>query len=198
METPQTENPKFPTEREELISMYEEDRSFMIARSKAHQISEAPDVSWEEVEESRKNNVQKLKDIIQEIGWPTISKVGEEACFSAFMITQHADFDLDFQKQCLDMMEQVKDDVFLFGLAALTDRIAVNSGQEQTYGTQLKRDENGEVVPLVPIKDPENVEKRRLEMGLMPFEIYKSRFSGNFSEENESYVKKIGRFQAGF
>lgn len=190
MENTQSENPKFPTEKEELISMYEEDLGFMLARKN----------SWEKVEESRKNNVKKLKEIILKIGWPTISKVGEEACFSAFMITQHADFDLDFQKQSLKMMEQARDDIHLFELAALTDRVAVNSGEEQPYGTQWEKNEKGELVPRTPIKDFENVKQRRGEMGLMPLEIYKKRMElgGEYLFETESYVKRIGRFQAGF
>ena len=206
MESPQIENPKFQIEKEELITMYEEDFSYILKDAHLrHELKEQPDALkearalwWNEYVESRKSNVAKLKEIIAEIGWPTISKVGEEACFSAFMIIQHADFDLDFQKQGLEMMEQARNDIHLFGMAALTDRVAMNSGKDQTYGTQLKRDEDGAVVPLVPIKDPENVEKRRAEMGLMPFEIYKSRFGGNLSPENESYVEKIGRFQKVF
>jgi hypothetical protein len=45
-----------------------------------------------------RKNAQRLKEIIKGIGWPTISKVGVEASWAAWLIAQHADHNPRFQK----------------------------------------------------------------------------------------------------
>lgn len=49
-------------------------------------------------------NTARLKQIIAEYGWPTASMVGKKASYSAWLLAQHADLDLDFQKSCLQKM----------------------------------------------------------------------------------------------
>jgi hypothetical protein len=49
--------------------------------------------------------------------------------------------------------------------AFLQDRVLTMSGQKQIYGTQFDVDSNGKVSSM-PIKDSENVDKLRTEMGL--------------------------------
>lgn len=105
-------------------------------------------------------NTQRLKEIVIEIGWPTISNVGAEASWAAWLIALHADHDLKFQKECLLLIEKAFEnhDVHPVNLAFLTDRVAKNSGEEQTYGTSRK----------APIKAPEHLNERRRSIGLLP------------------------------
>jgi hypothetical protein len=110
-------------------------------------------------------NTERMKRIISQIGWPTISKVGKDASFNAWLLVQHADHDIEFQKQCLSLMEQEPNtEVSSHDVAYLTDRVRVHSGQPQIYGTQFKPDNP----PFVPeeIENKENVEERRKQMGL--------------------------------
>jgi hypothetical protein len=107
-----------------------------------------------------------MKQIIEEIGWPTISKVGKAVSNNAWLIIQHADRDIDFQKHCLSLMkDQSSTEVNYRNIAYLTDRILVNSKQPQMYGTQFTEDEKGVFIPR-EIEDKENVNERRKEMGL--------------------------------
>ena len=55
--------------------------------------------------ETFQNDVTQLKTIIGTVGWPTISRVGFEASSAAWLIAQHADYDKEFQKDCLKLME---------------------------------------------------------------------------------------------
>ena len=57
-------------------------------------------------------------------------------------------------------------------LAYLEDRVRVNAGQSQLYGTQFTRDQQG----LRPwtIDDPENLDQRRASVGLGPFAGYEA------------------------
>lgn len=117
-----------------------------------------------------KDNCLKLKSIIEEIKWPTISKVGKEASQLAWLITQHADLDVNFQEHCLKLMEDTeKDEVDPMNIAYLIDRIAVNRGKEQIYGTQFHIDKNGKLVPR-PIENVSKLDDLRDTMGLEPFE----------------------------
>ena len=56
-------------------------------------------------------------------------------------------------------------------LAYLTDRVAANAGQPQTYGTQLGCAEDGKP-KLAPLAEPDRVDELRAEAGLPALEEY--------------------------
>lgn len=51
-------------------------------------------------------NTNRMREIVSEIGWPTISKVGERASNAAWIIVQHADRQPDFQAYCLPLVKE--------------------------------------------------------------------------------------------
>jgi len=55
--------------------------------------------------------------------------------------------------------------------AYLADRVAVNEGRPQPYGTQIAEVTNGDGVPW-PIAEPEQLDERRARMGLPPLAEY--------------------------
>ena len=140
-----------------------------------------------------RRNTEKLKHIIAKIGWPTISKVGEEASYAAWLITQHADHDIYFQEKCLELMLQEKDDVLLSNLAYLTDRAAVNKGKLQVYGTQFYKNRRGNIIPR-PIKNPNMLDKRRQQMGLESFSKYEQKMKGEYTWKKGYKNPIVGRF----
>ena len=84
---------------------------------------------------------------------------------------QHADHDPAFQKACLELMKQAgAGEVLPENIAYLEDRVAVNHGQPQVYGTQLEQ-KDGKFVPR-PTIDSENVNARRMSIGLGTIEEY--------------------------
>lgn len=112
-----------------------------------------------------RENTDRMKEIVSQIGWPSLSKVGKDASFGAWLLVQHADHDVEFQSYCLSLMKDLPSgEVRLQDIALLTDRIQVNKGERQIYGTQF-RQIDGKHVPK-EIEDIENVNKRRKEMGL--------------------------------
>lgn len=120
--------------------------------------------AWDENVDAR--NTERMKGIVAEIGWPTISKVGEVSSHNAWLLVQHADHQVDFQEQCLTLIKQESaGEVSLRDIAMLEDRVRVNKNQPQIYGTQF-RDITGEHKPL-PIEDEANVDKRRKKMGMV-------------------------------
>lgn len=125
------------------------------------------DSLWDESVDLR--NTMRMKEIVSEIGWPTADKVGEIAASQAWLLVQHADHDVAFQKECLALMKAAEPgQVSLRDIALLEDRVRVNSGEPQLYGTQF-RQEGGKHVPQ-PIEDAANVNERRKAMSLDTFE----------------------------
>jgi hypothetical protein len=128
------------------------------------------DELWAKITRQDAKSTKMIKSIIQEIGWPTISKVGEKASQAAWLLVQHADKDLGFQKECLELMKATIEDVRLSDIAFLTDRIRMSEGQPQLYGTQFIPAADGLTYVPYDIEDANNVDIRRREMGLKTLE----------------------------
>src|SRR5690606_34050204 len=84
-------------------------------------------------------NRVKLKQTIEKIGWPGIKEVGLRGENSAFLIAQHSDEDIDFQKFCLKLMEEELNygNVTPNFYVMLLDRYLINTGKQQIFGTQV-------------------------------------------------------------
>jgi len=115
-------------------------------------------------------NTKKLKAIVKKYGWPDIDLVGKEASHLAWLIVQHADHDVEFQEKCLKLMKQKLKEKKIdpIEVAYLTDRVRVNKGKKQIYGTQFYLSKNGKLIPR-PIYDKKNLDKRRkkLDLGIL-------------------------------
>lgn len=113
----------------------------------------------------------RMKEIIAEYGWPGHNLVGSEAAAAALLLLLHADKDIAFQKKCLPLLLRAiaLGDALASQGAFLTDRICVNEGRPQWYGTQMKN-ANGTWV-FADIENGEKVEEvnlRRASVGLPP------------------------------
>lgn len=120
-------------------------------------------------------NTENMKKIIKENRWPTINLVGKKASRNAWLLVQHADYDKNFQKKCLSLMIKVfknnPNDIAKDNIAYLKDRILINDGKKQLFGTQFVINKQNKLIPR-PIKDIKNLEKRRREYNLPPFSDY--------------------------
>jgi len=116
-------------------------------------------------------NTAWLREVIQKFGFPTISLVGKAASYRAWRLTQHADNCLDFQREVLRiLLELRKEEVLPANVAYLWDRVAINGGGSQRYGTQFEFDkESGKAQPL-RLEDESRVNQWRKEVGLDPLE----------------------------
>jgi hypothetical protein len=149
--------------KQELIEMGEEDQKM---QERALERGEDLDVDLMET------HTKRLREIINKIGWPTIDQVGEEASDAAFLIVQHSDHNPSFQEEVLSKMGEAPDhSIPGHHIAYLTDRVRVAEGKDQLYGTQFQEDEQGRLAPY-PIEDEDQLDGRREEMGLQPFDDY--------------------------
>ncbi len=114
-------------------------------------------------------HTERMKEIVDEIGWPTISKVGKDASHKAWVLVQHADHDLPFQQLCLSLMKEASiSEVNVENIVYLEDRLRVSMGQKQLYGTQFYQDNNQHIPE--PIEDEVNVNTRRALVGMGPLQ----------------------------
>ncbi len=119
-------------------------------------------------------NLPMIKKIVAEHGGlPPVREVGADGVAAAWLLVQHADRDVDFQRQVLEnVMPLVESgDVQPDSFALLTDRVLVNSGKPQRYGSQL--------IPVDGRWQPQPMEgaiaqvnQRRAEVHLMALEDY--------------------------
>ncbi|MBK8567137.1 MAG: hypothetical protein IPN76_28380 [Saprospiraceae bacterium] len=122
-------------------------------------------------------NRNRLKKIITEYGFPTRSLVGNDAMRGIFIIIQHADRDKEWQKLQLTNIENAvkRGDMDGQNYAYLYDRIKMNSGEKQLYGTQFSKvDRANQTTELFDTEDMKNLDKRRREIGMMPIAMYKA------------------------
>lgn len=147
--------------RDELLAM--------AAADQAERTGESP-------ENGDAERVARLQDVIDEQGWPTVSLVGAEAASAAWLIAQHADHDVEFQEFALDLLRRAAADgeASQIDLAYLEDRVAVNRGQPQTYGTQMECVDG--VAAARPLVNPATVDRSRAEVGLGPLADYLAEF----------------------
>lgn len=120
------------------------------------------------------DNTARMKQIVNEYGWPGKSLLGEKAAGDAWLMIQHADADKPFQRKCfklvlraLDQGEIARPDAALF-----IDRVLVGEGRPQLYGSQWNF-KDGTLKPA-PIMDPKTVDARRKAMHLMPMKEYET------------------------
>jgi hypothetical protein len=116
-------------------------------------------------------NLTELKEIVAVCGWPS----GKAGSHSAWLLAQHADSDVAFQRQAVNLLERaVKNGVAApRDLAYLADRIATAEGRPQLYGTQFTQTDRCHL-KLLPVDSVELVNRRRLAIGLQSLEEYEA------------------------
>ncbi|MNY15333.1 hypothetical protein D3C86_1485410 [compost metagenome] len=141
----------------------------------------------EEMEKLHQKNAKLLDQIIAEIGYPTMDKVGKEASEATWLVIQHSIGQPEFMKKCVVLLENAVDEnnADPKNLAYLTDRIAVLEGKPQLYGTQFDWDEKGKLSPN-PFDDVKQVDARRKAIGLNTLEEQTALIRRQVERENQS------------
>lgn len=122
-------------------------------------------------------NTARLKALLKRCGFPDKDKHGEKAQGHAWLLVQHADHDVPFQKHVLSLLENMaaqRGEPVRPSFAYLADRVAVAEGRPQPYGTQLMAPaEQPCNFDFNPMDEREKVEARRAALGMPPLAIYK-------------------------
>lgn len=138
-------------------------------------------------------------NLIKQKGWPGYSMVGEKASEAAFLIMQHSDIK-PMRKAYRKLKKAAKNgDASMIHYAMMCDRNRIIARfdilkRKQIYGTQITGKPiiidgkpkfiNGQIQyknELAPLKNPQEVNKRRAEVGLNPIQEYLKKWDIEFN-----------------
>ncbi len=181
-----------------LDSVYTEDQKYRRQISEIEKTygRQSPEMQahWKLILEKDATNLALVKKILDERGWLGPDIVGDRGNSTLFLVIQHAD--LATQEQYLPMMRDAvsKGNAYPGSLALLEDRVALGQGKRQIYGSQIGRDMETGQFYVSPLDDPENVDKRRMEVGLGPLAEYVSRWE--ISWDATAYKQQLPELEA--
>jgi len=135
-----------------------------------------------------RSNFPLIKNIADKYGFPGYDLVGKESSNNYWLLVQHSDFDVAFQKRALKLMKRQVEKKNASGqsYAYLIDRININEGKPQIYGTQIIMSGNTTIKPCIDI---DNLDKRRKSVGLKPIKEYLKDCNDAFYEMNPQEKK---------
>lgn len=177
----------------ELLTILEEDQKYRMQMNEM-QKKFGPDSKemndlWKITNQNDSINLLKVKKILDEKGWVGKDKVGAKANSALFLVIQHSD--LETQKKYLPMMKEAvtKGNASPGSLALLIDRIEIREGRKQIYGSQIGINQKDKTYYILPLTDPDNVDKRRTEVGLGPISDYVKNW--NLVWDVEKYKREL-------
>ena len=132
----------------------------------------------ERLVESDKENQRRLDGIVASCGWPPLSKVGRLASDAAFLIVQHSDLGNQLRYAPLMQRASEQGELSRQSMALLEDRINIQKGLPQRYGTQVSISHGK--TSLFPVAEEATLDQRRAELGLPPICEYLQSFSAQY------------------
>lgn len=181
----------------ELLTILDEDQKYRMqmneTQKKFGQDSKEMNELWKVTNQKDSINVLKVKKILDEKGWVGKDKVGAQANSALFLVIQHSD--LETQKKYLPMMKEAvtKGNANPSSLALLIDRIEIREGRKQIYGSQIGTNPNTKTQYVLPLIDPDNVDKRRTEVGLDSISDYVKNW--NLIWDVEKYKSELSELE---
>ena len=139
-------------------------------------------------------NQKRIREIFEQHGFVGFDLAGENGSRNFWMIVQHSDHNPEFQKEVLvEMKKEVdKQNAISTNYGLLADRVNLNTGKAQIYGTQVTYNmNNGQAYPK-KLADSINVNERRKSIGLKPIEEYLNEMSEIHFEMNKEYYSDKG------
>lgn len=132
---------------------------------------------WEVIKPIDSVNLKIICGIIDSRGWLGPEIIGGKGNHTLFLVIQHSD--LKVQEHYLPVMREAvkKGNANARSLALLEDRVALGQGKKQIYGSQIGNNKQTGENYVLPLEDPENVDKRRQEVGLGPMADYVKQFN---------------------
>lgn len=139
-------------------------------------------------------NQGKIKNLYKKYGYLGYKEVGETASNDFWISIQHADNDIIFQKEMLaELKKEIsKNNAGKVEYAMLEDRVNVNTGKKQRFGTQVTYNSIGQATPKNGLIDSVNIELIRKEFDLPSFREYYNEMTTSHFEMNKSNMLKKG------
>ncbi|WGH75737.1 hypothetical protein P8625_00815 [Tenacibaculum tangerinum] len=176
----------------ELASMFQIDQ--VAAGIPSGKYKELSEDEWKSFKDSVFDvNYEKAAEIFNKYGFVGFDLVGKEGSRNFWLIVQHLDSKPEFQEAVLEKMkiEIERNNASPQNYAYLLDRVELNRGKKQVYGTQVKYNWKMCQAYPKPLVDSVNVNKRRKELGLEPLEDYLNELSIMHFEMNKKAFLQV-------
>ena len=154
--------------RDELLKL--QDRNQRLYRTAIEEMSESRALR-KRVAKTKEAGAARLCQILKEFGWPSTSRVGKDGVAAAFYLLKHnAPFELQ-----VDLLPGIvaavrRKEIEKGGLAELVDRMRLDAGLKQLFGTQASVVDG--VLLISPIDAESQVDERRKQFELPPLAEY--------------------------
>ena len=135
---------------------------------------------------------RRLEELLNLHGFVGYDKAGKEGSNDFWLMTQHCDHDPEFQLSVLEKMkaEVEKDNASSSKYAMLVDRVNLNLGKQQVYGTQVSYDLDTCQAYSRNLADKEQVNVVRKQVGLDPLEVHLNEMAtAHFTMNQARYVE---------
>ncbi|CAL2089574.1 DUF6624 domain-containing protein [Tenacibaculum sp. 190524A05c] len=140
-------------------------------------------------------NEKKVTYLLDSLGWPRKKIIDEQGNLTICNVLQHSS--LEVREKYLPLMRKAVKDKELSArfLVRAVDRIATDKNELQIYGGQMKYYPESKSFNFWPIKNPENLEKRRAAMGLESISEFLKRKRVDLEWNLEEQIKRTKEFE---
>jgi hypothetical protein len=141
-----------------------------------------------QITEAGMQNTRAAAAIIQQYGWPGLSAIGRDGQNNLWLVVQHADDTVAFQRAALDSMKKWlgTNELNPEHYAYLYDRVQCNLNHRQYYGTQVNWTQKGEANGFRPLTGEGLVDRRRKAYGMQPLAIYALSYGFTYTAVTEA------------
>lgn len=130
-----------------------------------------------------------MNRLLSEWDWIDRSRFGPRVSNFAWLLAQHADQDPELQKLALERMQAhlANGGIKPANYAYLHDRVAINAGRLQRYGTQpIWQCTKDNKLNLHPVEQPESLDARRAELAMKPAQRDLDHMAAGFCSSTEA------------
>ena len=152
------------------------------------------EIEWNSIKDSVFVTHQKrIEEIFNEFGFVGYDLAGKDGSDNFWVIVQHSDHLPKFQEKVLEEMKRQvdKENATPEYYGYLVDRVNINIGKEQVYGTQFDYNEFGQAFPK-NITDTTGINARRISLGLTPMVERMNEMTLFHFEMNKEYFEEKG------
>ena len=151
-------------------------------------------IFWDNILKKDSINLIKVSKILDTQGWPGKERIGVKGTSTIFLVIQHGNQDVKLKY--LPMINKALKNNWLpkKQYAMFYDRLLLEQGKRQIYGTQLAMSKENKKPYILPLDDARNVDKRRAEMGLNTMQENLNRW--DLIWDVEAYLKMLPKLEA--
>ncbi len=156
--------------KKELDSIYKLDQMYRSheAADSLNRLDQASLIkALDHLDDINASNLKRVTQIIDQYGWLGISEIGKLGNTTLFLVIQHSrDPKVYANYLPLLICSVLAGDTPKKYYALLQDALLIKQGKMQIYGTQRRYDESTKKLYVDLLIDPDNVDKRRKNVGL--------------------------------